>query len=340
MPGEHRRHEFLEKDGDTSFVTTHMVDNSHDGWRVDLFLKEKLKRKSRAFIQKSIESGQVQLTPRDLGETPRLKPSTLLRMGDEVQITTNRTHPEPEVDFNYKTLLEDEHIFVIDKPGNLPVHPAGRFFFNTLLTRLRTEHFEEFKDGQDFYMVHRIDRETSGVLLMAKTSPMAAHLVAQFREHKIKKRYLAIAQGCVKEDNFTVDAPLDKDPHANIRLKMAVVPGGMESQTDFKVLERTKRFTLLEVSPRTGRQHQIRVHAAHVGHPLVGDKIYGFDERIFFSYLNHGIIDDEMKEALILPRQALHAHSLEFTHPHTGEYTCVKSPLPLELKLLLAKDRL
>jgi 23S rRNA pseudouridine1911/1915/1917 synthase len=329
--------EFQERDGDTTYVTTHLVDEAHNGWRVDLFVKEKLKRKSRAFIQKAIEDGSVVILPRSQGQTPRLKPSTPLQVGDYIQIVTerNRMRPEPEVDFNYGTHMEDEHILVIEKPANLPVHPAGRFFFNTLLTHLRTERKAAFESGMDFHIVHRIDRETSGIMVLAKSSLAAANLVAQFREHRVKKKYLAIVHGETTFDEIVVDAPMDKDPHAQIRLKMAVVPGGQVATTRFVTLKRHNGFSLLEAYPLTGRQHQIRVHAESLGHPLVGDKIYGRKESTFLDYLKHGIITDDMKRQLILDRHALHACFLRFSHPVTDETITVESALPHDLKALI-----
>lgn len=341
MPGEFRRHEYMETDGGpASFVTTHVVDDGHDGCRADLFLKEKLRRKSRAFIQKAIADGRILLSSRALGEMPRLKPSTMLQVGDEVQVITDRSHPEPPVDFDYKILLEDEHVLVIDKPGNLPVHPAGRFFFNTLLSRLRHDRLEDFHNGRDFYLVHRIDRETSGILIIGKSSKDAGDLVAQFREHKVEKRYLAVVQGRVEADEFVVDKALAHDPVSNVRLKMAVTdaPDGLPSYTGFRVLRRTKRFTLVECAPRTGRQHQIRVHLASVGHPIVGDKLYGGVADVFLSYLERRPLTDAMHEALILKRQALHACSLRFRHPITKADTTITSPLPRELQELLDGD--
>lgn len=339
MPGELRRREFLEDQGVTRFMTTHFVDDSHDGWRVDLYLKEKLRKRSRAYIQRSIDNGIVTLSPRQRGQTPILKPSTILQAGDVIQVVTYKTGNEPEVDFNYRVLYEDDAIMAINKPGNLPVHPAGRFFFNTLLSRLRTDRMEDFKNGQDFYMVHRIDRETSGILLMAKNSEAAAELVRQFREHEITKRYLAITNGISERDQFEVDLPISADPVSNIRLKRAAgIEGAAESQeayTAFKVLKRNQQFSLIECYPTTGRQHQIRVHLSSQGLPLVGDKLYsGFDD-IFFNYLKDGIITSEMQERLILPRHALHASYLKFTHPKSGAEIEVHCPLPEDLAKLI-----
>ncbi len=342
MPGENRRHELIHRDGqEETFITTHLVDDSHDGWRVDVFLKTKLKRKSRNFIQTAIDDGRILLNPRSLGQTPRLKPSTTLQIGDEVQVITDKRHPEPAVDFGYQVLFEDDHILVIDKPGNLPVHPAGRFFFNTLLSRLRTDRKESYEQGDDFYLVHRIDRETSGVLLIGKSSATAGNLVAQFRKHQVRKKYLALCYGVIEQDEFVVDKSMSNDPVSSVRLKMAVCSDGegLTAYTAFRVLERSRRFTLVEAMPRTGRQHQIRVHLASCGHPVVGDKLYAGIDGVFLSYLNHAMVTPEMSEALILKRHGLHACELSFFHPHDGTPVTVKSPLPEEIAQLLREDR-
>jgi RluA family pseudouridine synthase len=274
----------------------------------------------------------------------------VLRVRDKVYVLSTKG-AEPEVDFNYQILFEDAHILVIEKPGNLPVHPSGRYFFNTLLTQLRVENGNEVDQKKEFYIVHRIDRETSGVLVIGKTPSAAASLVDQFGKRETSKEYLAIVKGVVEKDSFVVDAPLARDPHSEIRLKMHVVEMGADGEplyvpkseilpanTAFEVVERLNGFTILRCKPHTGRQHQIRVHLWHVGHPIAGDKLYGTDASLFLRSMQE-ILLLPVGDGLTLGRHALHAHKLGFRHPVTGEKMEFTSPLPPELEEFVQKVR-
>lgn len=335
-----REHE--TKEG--SYLVTWTVEPGEAGMRLDLFLKDKYRKLSREFLQKSIKEGNVTLNHLDT------KPSQVLRVRDKVYVLSTKG-TEPEVDFKYQILYEDAHILVIEKPGNLPVHPSGRYFFNTLLTQLRVENGNEVDQKKEYYIVHRIDRETSGVLVIGKTSAAAASLVDQFGKRETSKEYLAIVKGVVELDSFAVDAPLARDPHSEIRLKMHVVEMGAEgeplyvpkseilpAQTAFEVVERLNGFTILRCKPHTGRQHQIRVHLWHLGHPIAGDKLYGTDASLFLRSMQE-ILPLPVGEGLTLGRHALHAHKLGFRHPVTGEKMEFTSPLPPELEEFVQKVR-
>jgi 23S rRNA pseudouridine1911/1915/1917 synthase len=229
------------------------------------------------------------------------------------------------------------------------VHPSGRYFFNTLLTQLRVENGNEVDQKREYYIVHRLDRETSGVLVIGKTSVAAASLVDQFGKRKTEKEYLAIVKGEVQEDSFVVDAPLARDPRSEIRLKMHVVEmdaGGeplyvppnemLPAQTAFAVVERLNGFTIMRCLPHTGRQHQIRVHLWHKGYPIAGDKLYGTEASLFLRSMQE-ILDLPVGNGLTLRRHALHAHRLAFSHPHTGERMVFSSALPAELQEFIQK---
>jgi RluA family pseudouridine synthase len=335
-----REHE--TKEG--SYLVTWTVEPGEAGMRLDLFLKDKYRKLSREYLQKSIKEGNVTLNHQDT------KPSQILRVRDKVYVLSTKG-AEPAVDFNYQILYEDAHILVIEKPGNLPVHPSGRYFFHTLLTQLRVENGNEVDQKKEYYIVHRIDRETSGVLVIGKTSAAAASLVDQFGKRETSKEYLAVVKGVVEKDSFVVDAALARDPHAEIRLKMHVVEMGSDDEplyvprseilpasTAFEVVERLNGFTILRCRPHTGRQHQIRVHLWHVGHPIAGDKLYGTDASLFLRSMNE-ILPLPVGDGLTLGRHALHAHKLGFRHPATGEPMEFVSPLPPELEDFVQKVR-
>lgn len=327
-----------------SYLVTWTVEPGEAGQRLDLFLKEKYRRLSREYLQRAIKEGKVTVNHK------KAKPSQVLKVRDKVFVLSTRGE-EPPVNFNYRVLYEDEAILVVDKPGNLPVHPTGRYFFHTLLTQLRVENGNEVNQKKEFYLVHRIDRETSGVLVIGKTAAAAADLVKQWEKRETNKEYLAIVRGVIEKDAFEVDAPLGKDPRSEIRLKMNVVEMGQDGEplylpksemlparTAFEVVERLPRYTVVRCKPHTGRQHQIRVHLWHVGHPLAGDKLYGQPEEFFLRTMKE-IVPVEVEAGLELHRHALHASRLGFRHPTTKEHMVFSSGFPPELDEFLEKVR-
>lgn len=341
MPGEFRKREVI---GD-KFVVTYTIDDSHDGFRADAFLKSLYTRQSRAQLQKAIDEGRVSsLTP-----TRRLKASTTLRAGDQIQVFTPKHDGEPIVDTRYKILFEDEHLIVVDKPGNLPVHPAGRFLFNTLVMAMRNDRPECVApdEERDFYLIHRLDRETSGVIVLAKRRPIAKALIEQFFERQTEKHYWAVAQGEILDDEFEVVNDIGPAQGSEVRLKMQTFPQGtyltkpdsgiQSAHTIFTVKKRANGKTLLSCELKTGRQHQIRVHLAHVGHPVVGDKLYGGREDLFLKYVESGsVMNDEMLDTLEIERHALHSRSLKFQHPVSGEWMEIESELPADMAELIS----
>ena len=327
-----------------SYLVTHTVQPGENGQRLDLFLKEKYRKLSREYLQKAIKQQRVTLNHE------ATKPSRVLRTGDKVYVLSTRGN-EPRVDFNYKVLFEDEHILVVDKPGHLPVHPTGRYFFHTLLTQLRVVNGNEVDQGGEFYIVHRLDRETSGVLVIGKTSSAAASLVDQFSRRATDKEYLAIVQGVMPEDSYVVDVPLASDPKSTIKLKMYAVEMGADGEplyvpkkemlparTEIQVVERLEKYTVVRCMPHTGRQHQIRVHLHHLGFPILGDKLYGRSDDFFLGSLKEDI-SIEIEPGKSLTRHALHAHRLEFLHPVTKEKKVFTSGFPEELENFLRSVR-
>jgi 23S rRNA pseudouridine1911/1915/1917 synthase len=327
-----------------SYLVTWTVQPGEVGMRLDLFLREKYRKLSREYLQRAIKEGRVTLNHKNV------KPSQILRDQDKVYVLSTRGN-EPPVDFDFRILYEDDSILVIEKPGNLPVHPTGRYFFHTLLTQLRVKNGNEVDQKQEFYIVHRIDRETSGLLVVGKTSEAAASLVSQFEKRQTQKEYLAIVKGEIAEDTFAVDAPMCRDYRSEIRIKMNVAeldPTGeplyvpkselLPALTNFEVVERVNGFTILKCKPHTGRQHQIRVHLWHLGFPIAGDKLYGQEASIFLRSMNE-ILELSLGEGLSLRRHALHAYRLEFFHPITKERLNFQSEFPRELDEFLKKVR-
>ncbi len=321
------------------YLVTHSVGPNQHGIRLDAFLKERYRKRSREQLKRAIDEGIVTIKREQsphlkLGRT---KPSYQLVPGDEVLVLTERK-PEPEVSFDYKILFEDESLFVIDKPAQLPVHPAGRYFFNTLLVHLKTQgHVTPLKIEREFFLAHRIDKETSGVLVLTKDKEVCAHITRQFAERTTQKRYLAIVRGVCPEQ-FEVPLAINRAPNSLIELKMGIIPeseGGQPSFTSFKRLQTNGHYSLVECFPKTGRQHQIRVHLDAVGHPIVGDKLYGLPEKEALRFYDRQHLTPEAEAQLLLPRHALHASSIRFTHPLTNKRMEFSAPMPHDLKTFI-----
>jgi RluA family pseudouridine synthase len=227
---------------------------------------------------------------------------------------------EPVVDEKITILYEDEWFVAVNKPGNLPVHPAGRYFHNTL-TALLTDRF-----GRKVYPVHRIDRETSGVVLLAFDGKNAGNLSASLARGS--KEYLALAHGNFPDQELIVDLPLGRDGESAVSKKRKAWPGGTQSAlTRFRKILTAGDISLVRCLPATGRLHQIRAHLLAVGFPIVGDKLYGRDEAAFLTFIKQGLTA-ELERQLVLPRCALHAAKLVFGHPQSKKEIVVRAPLP------------
>jgi len=225
----------------------------------------------------------------------------------------------------FEVLFEDADILVIDKPAGLPMHTTAKFWRNTLVAVLRERY-----PAQHTEICHRIDRETSGVMLIARTPVAGARLKKAFAERRVRKRYLALVKG-QPPDRGVIDQPiklLDSPTH----LMMGPAADGLPAVTRFEVLSRFAEHALVAAIPETGRQHQIRVHLAGLGHPLVGDKLYGAGERYFMQSCDEGLTEALLARFDGLPRHALHAERLTFPHPTTGEPLTLVSPLPADLQ--------
>lgn len=282
-----------------------IVDADDADVRIDKYLSAACNDLSRSYIQKIITNGGVLLN----GEVPKTK--TIVNEDDVIEITV----PEsviPEIapeDIPLDILYEDSDVIVVNKPKGIVVHPAAGHYTGTLVNAL-LYHCKDLSGINGVMrpgIVHRIDMNTTGSLIICKNDFAHNDIAAQLKEHSIKRRYVAIVDGNIKEDEGTIDAPIGRSQKD--RKKMAVVINGKNAVTHFKVLKRSAKYTYVECALETGRTHQIRVHMAHIHHPLLGDDVYG-------------------KAVKGLEGQTLHARTLGFVQPHTKEYIEVDAPIP------------
>ncbi len=287
------------------------------GKRLDSYLARDFLFRSRNGWQNLIDLGEVLVNGRIM------KASYHLALGDEVTYFRPMTS-EPTVNKDIRVLWEKDGVVAIFKPANLPMHEGGAYRQNTFCEVLKD------KLGPEWAPTHRLDRETSGIVLCANNTFLRNQLSESFYRRRVVKKYLAIVFGKVPQQEWNVDQPIKQTKETSFRVKYWVLPDGLASQTNFKVLESTEAFSLLEVSPRTGRTHQIRVHAAWSGFHLVGDKKYYPDERIYLEYYDKGF-NENVRQACLFDRLCLHATSLKFTHPGDQCTYEVNSELPEDL---------
>ena len=300
--------------------------SDHTGLRLDTYLASQIEGWSRARLQRLIENEDVLVNGKSS------KPSYKLREHDEVEVELIAPATDAFVPENIPidVVYEDDTLVVVNKPAGLVVHPAAGTPSGTLANAL-AYHFQHLPGGGTGVrpgLVHRLDRDTSGLLVVAKTENALENLSDQFRDRTVYKSYVALVHGRLSSTSGKIDQPLARDP-AN-RTRMAVVRSGRNALTLYRVRRAFDRFTLLDVELKTGRTHQIRVHLAWLKHPVVGDETYGAGR--------DNTIQDARLRARVrsLNRQFLHAEKLGFRHPKTGEFVKFESPLPEELSELLA----
>lgn len=307
---------------DTGWDTIEITDDQ-DGQRLDRALASLRPDLSRTRAQSAIKAGEVTINGK------AAKPSLLLEAGQRLALAptlgqsapapAGASKPQPEA-IPLRVVYEDDRLLVIDKPAGLVTHPAPGHATGTLVNALlaHAPDVEETDNPQRPGIVHRLDKDTSGLMVIAKDAETHAALAAQMRERAMVKRYIALVEGRVDPAQGEIEAPIGRDPRH--RLRMAVVSearGGRPARTRFRTLRAVSGRTLLEIQLDTGRTHQIRVHLAAIHHPVVGDPIYG------------------RPQPPRPPRQFLHAARLEFRHPWTGEWLVFDAPLPDDLTAFL-----
>ena len=236
----------------------------------------------------------------------------------------------PRLEKLFEVIHEDADLLVVHKPADLVCHPTKGDEYSSLISRARIY----LKTASVPHLVNRLDRETSGLVVIAKNSLAARELGKIWEARGVQKEYRAIVHGHVTAEQGMIDAPLGKDETSIVAIKDCVRPDGAAAQTEFFVEKRFERgggaFTLMRVAPRTGRKHQIRIHLAHLGHPIVGDKLYGGDEDLYLA-LVQGRLTEEQRARLILPNHALHASSLKFQwRERDWHFTSLPEPVFLE----------
>jgi 23S rRNA pseudouridine1911/1915/1917 synthase len=312
-----------------------LVDAKLDGQRLDLALAAVLTWRSRASIHRLIDGGFVHLEGRRAGAAKRVRTGETIL----VEIPPNPTaNPDPGAGVEFPILYEDQWMVAVDKPPGLAVHPSGRRLDGTLIHALHRRYRNPGNPAHDVVprLLHRIDVETSGVVAVGLDEQFH-HLVArQFEDRLVQKTYLAVVHGTPRDAEGTVDLPIVPDKASAVRLKLTTSPDGegLPAVTGYRVLRSNRDYSLLLVLPKTGRTHQIRVHMAAIGCPLVGDKLYGGDESIFLHQLA-GTLREEHRAQLVLERHALHSHSLTFHHPHLGRELRIEAPLPRDMAALV-----
>ncbi|MGD8860178.1 MAG: RluA family pseudouridine synthase [Myxococcales bacterium] len=310
---------------ENAVVLTFEVQRDHAGVRLDRFVQGRIPRLSRTRAQKIVRKCAFRQ------DGTRRRPSEIVKAG-ELVLLVREGFEEPEVPLDFAVLLDDGAVLAVDKPAGLPVHPTASYHKHTLSYQLR----ERYADGASFIpaIAHRLDRETSGVVLCGRTREAERGLKMDFEAHRVSKTYLAIVRGEMEQDEGHVDLPM-APVRDGLHLLMEVRPDdGLPADTRFRVRGRRGGHTLVELSPGSGRQHQLRVHLAALGHPIVGDKLYGPErEAPFLEYIETGMTP-ELQRRLGHPRQALHAHSVTFHHPVAGEPTTVSAPLASDLQAL------
>ncbi|MBL8747635.1 MAG: RluA family pseudouridine synthase [Planctomycetes bacterium] len=312
-----------------------LVDAKLDGQRLDLALTAVLTWRSRASVHRLIDAGLVRLDGRSVAASRRVRSGETI----VVDIPPNPTvNPDPGANVEFPVLYEDAWMVAVDKPPGLAVHPSGRRLDGTLIHALHRRYRNPDRPEHDVVprLLHRIDVETSGVVAVGLDEQFH-HLVArQFEDRLVQKTYLAVVRGTPPAAEGTIDLSIVPDKASAVRLKLTTSAdgAGLPAVTDYRVMRRSGPHTLVEVRPKTGRTHQIRVHMAAIGCPLVGDKLYGGDERMFLHQLA-GTLDGEHLADLGLDRHALHAHRLVFFHPMLGRELALEAPLPPDMAALL-----
>lgn len=293
-----------------------LIFTGEDKIRIDLYLTKKKTYPSRSQIRNLIIQDKIRVN------NNLVKPSYILKNGDVINLTLpeNKELKIKAEAIPIDIIYEDEYLVVVNKPADMIVHPAGKILSGTLVNAL-LYHCQGTLSGIGGVIrpgiVHRLDKNTSGLMVVAKNDLAHLDLSRQIKDHQVTKKYITLVHGNMRDDSGIIDAPIGRS--LNNRKKMAVTEGkSREAITHFKVLKRFSGYTLVEVTLRTGRTHQIRVHLAFIGYPIVGDQLYG-----------------HKRQGISINRQALHSYVLGFVHPASKKYMEFSTPLPKDIQELI-----
>jgi 23S rRNA pseudouridine1911/1915/1917 synthase len=292
-------------------MPTLKVAPEHEGLRLDVYLTQVLPDiPSRSFIKKVVDAGHVTLKKKPI------KAGYKIEAGDEIDVVIPDDLREPsEVvpeDIPLEIFYEDQDLIIINKPIGMVVHPAKGNYTGTLVNAL-VHHCQQLSDVNESFrpgIVHRLDEETSGLIIVAKHNIAHTKLAKQFARHEVQKKYVALVEGNVEFDERKIDEPLARHPKYREKRDVQYTDDAKEAVTFYRVIKRANNVTLVALFPKTGRTHQLRVHMAHIGHPILGDEKYG--------------------HKATFPRMALHAQSIGFKHPTTKEFIEFSSKIPQE----------
>jgi 23S rRNA pseudouridine1911/1915/1917 synthase len=309
------------------------------GLRADAFLFHELPAVSRTRIRQKVQAGEAFLNGH------RFSTSTRLRAGDRIRIAW-RGMPQPGAGPDLDVLYEDEHLMVVNKPAGIATHPMGRRQAGTVVQSARRRLGGRIRASLErgdpsFYptVVNRLDVQTSGIVILALTRGVHKQMQAMATARTVRREYLALVEGTIREDEGLIDLPIGPDPSSRVRVKMACRPDGKESRTRYEVAERFAAHTLVRVFPHTGRQHQIRVHFAAIGHPVAGDLLYKDESRFLAD--QERARSPERTEGAEQPavRHGLHAQRVSFTHPVTAAELSIEAGVPADLLAMIEAAR-
>ena len=306
---------------ENSIILSFPVAPEFAGMRLDLFIQSRIPRLSRTRAASIVKACAYR------GDGRRRRASDIVQSGETV-VLVRPPFEEPSAVRELPILYEDEAMLALDKPAGLPVHPSASYHRNTVSFILREKY------GPDCPRIaHRLDRETSGLLLCARDLEHERKLKYAFENRHMQKTYLAIVRGELAQDTGVIDMPMARASEG-LHILMEPRKDGLPAVTEYHVQARSNGYSLLSLSPHTGRQHQLRVHLSAIGHPIMGDKLYG-PERVapFLEYIETGLTPS-LIERLGHDRHALHAHRLEFIHPNSGQTLRLEAPLAHDLVLL------
>ena len=311
--------------------------------RLDAFLRNRLRWRSRTRIRAAIEEGRVEILPfKEPQRAPvgRLRAGLRLRTGQEVVVRLPAPQAEPEAAqpvSSAAVIFEDEHLIAIDKAPFRSVYPSRRHRADSLIEWVHARHRDRYGSRGHFPSpCHRLDRETSGLVLFAKSRVVRSEIGALLEQRAVRKTYLALIEGIPPASRGMVRLALGSAEDSRVEIKVGPRSDGRPAESAWRVVRRLSGFSLVELEPRTGRRHQLRVHMAELGHPIVGDKLYSGDERLFLRSLAGELTERDVSR-LGMNRQALHAWRLEFFLESVGRDIGLEAPLPIDMREFLKR---